>query len=346
MTIDICNMGKTELEELIANNWESAEPDILDQADQLCQKTFAAKVYVRGLLEMSNYCKNDCYYCGIRHSNQKIHRYRLTQDEILASCELGYSLGYRTFVLQAGEDQYWNDDRLVSLIQEIRERFHDTALTLSLGERDRDSYQRLYDAGADRYLLRHETANEEHYHSLHPEAMSVRARKDCLYQLRDIGFQVGAGFMVGSPGQTPAMLAEDLLFLKELQPQMVGIGPFIPHAQTPFAGEAQGTLNATLLMIALTRLMLPTALLPATTALGSIDPQGREMGLRAGANVVMPNISPSEARKDYSLYDHKICIDDPAEKCRGCIARRITSTGKVVSLERGDHPDYAASIIS
>ena len=267
-------------------------------------------VYVRGLIEFTNYCKNDCLYCGIRKSNGNAHRYRLSEEDILNCCKEGYDLGFRTFVLQGGEDGYYTDERIIHLIRMIKEQYPDCAITLSIGEKSKESYQAYFDAGADRYLLRHETYNHEHYRQLHPSNLSPGHRQQCLRNLKDIGYQVGCGFMVGSPYQTPEYLAEDMLFMKELNPHMIGIGPFIPHHDTPFAGEAAGTLELTLYMLGLIRLMIPKVLLPATTALGTIHPKGRELGILAGANVVMPNLSPTEVRKDYLLYDNKICTGD------------------------------------
>ncbi len=245
-------------------------------------------MYVRGLIEFTNVCKNDCLYCGIRRSNPCAQRYRLTQEEILACCREGYALGYRTFVLQGGEDPYFTPARLETLIRAIKAAHPDCALTLSVGEHSREDYQRWYDAGADRYLLRHETANDAHYRSLHPQGMSPERRKRCLWDLKEIGYQVGCGFMVGTPGQTLEHLAEDLCFLQRFQPDMVGIGPFLPQKDTPFGGEPPGELELTLFLLGLTRLLLPSVLLPATTALGTLHPQGRELGVQAGANVCMP----------------------------------------------------------
>ena len=297
---------------------------------------FGHKVYTRGLIELTNYCKNDCYYCGIRRSNQKIDRYRLTKEQILSCCKAGYPLGFRTFVLQGGEDGQYTDDALIDVIQSIKQQFPDCAITLSLGERSYDSYARLYQAGADRYLLRHETANAEHYHKLHPKNLSLEHRMACLNYLKEIGYQVGTGFMVGSPYQTKKDLVQDLLFIKEFSPQMVGIGPFIPHHHTPFANETAGTLEMTLFLIGILRLMIPNVLLPSTTALGTIHPKGRELGILAGANVVMPNLSPLDVREKYMLYDNKICTGDEAAECRNCLEGRMNSIGYHLAAERGD----------
>lgn len=313
---------------------------LLMTASDLRDRLYGRRVFFRGLIEFSNYCANDCYYCGIRAGNGTVNRYRLSQDEIIQSCQAGYELGYRTFVLQSGEDPYFTDDRMVEIITEVHNRFPDCAITLSLGEKDRASYQRFYDAGANRYLLRHESATPELYARLHPADLDLLNRKRCLYDLKEIGYQTGAGFMVGPPGQTAEHLANDLIFLRELGPHMVGIGPFIPASHTPFANEPAGTVEDTLIMVALTRLTLPDALIPATTALGSLDHKGREKGLKAGANVVMPNLTPTVNRKDYSLYDGKICTGDEAAECRVCVEGRIRSVGFDIDLSRGDHLTY------
>ena len=307
-----------------------------EEAVRIREIYYGKKVFTRGLIEYTNYCKNDCYYCGIRKSNTNAKRYRLTEDEIMACCENGYELGFRTFVLQGGEDAYYTDDRMVAIIKKIKEAYPECALTLSIGEKSYESYKRFREAGADRYLLRHETANEEHYRKLHPEKMSLAVRKNCLYDLKKLGYQVGAGMMVGSPYQTTEDLAEDLVFLKELQPEMVGIGPFIPHHDTQFAKELAGSVEMTLFLLAVIRILLPKVLLPATTALGTMDPLGREKGLQAGANVVMPNLSPVKNRKQYELYDNKICTGEEAAECRGCMGRRVASVGYELVTERGD----------
>ena len=307
-----------------------------EEAVRIREIYYGKKVFTRGLIEYTNYCKNDCYYCGIRKSNTNAKRYRLTEDEIMACCENGYELGFRTFVLQGGEDAYYTDDRMVAIIKKIKEAYPECALTLSIGEKSYESYKRFREAGADRYLLRHETANEEHYRKLHPEKMSLAVRKNCLYDLKKLGYQVGAGMMVGSPYQTTEDLAEDLVFLEELQPEMVGIGPFIPHHDTQFSKEPAGSVEMTLFLLAVIRILLPKVLLPATTALGTMDPLGREKGLQAGANVVMPNLSPVKNRKQYELYDNKICTGEEAAECRGCMGRRVASVGYELVTERGD----------
>lgn len=334
------NLTKDELLYIIENADKEQREYIILKAHKTRMKHYGDKVFLRGLIEFTNYCKNDCYYCGIKRSNDNADRYRLTLEQILHCCKVGYDLGFRTFVLQGGEDGYFSDDRIVEMVKAIKQQYPDCAITLSIGEKSFESYKRYYEAGADRYLLRHETANEEHYAKLHPKELSLKNRKQCLYNLKDIGFQVGAGFMVGSPYQSCENLAEDLLFLKELDPHMMGIGPFIPHRDTKFRDEKQGTLEMTILMVALTRLLLPKALLPATTALGTIHPQGRELGIKAGANVVMPNLSPRVVRDKYSLYDNKICTGDEAAECRYCIERRINFAGFQVELSRGDYVEW------
>ncbi len=309
---------------------------LFEKARNIRHHYYGNDIYIRGLIEFTNYCKNDCYYCGIRKSNPNINRYRLSKEEILSCCASGYELGFRTFVLQGGEDGYYTDNRMVDIIHSIKKQHPDCAITLSIGEHSKESYKRFFDAGAERYLLRHETYNQDHYRFLHPESLSPKHRQDCLFYLKDIGYQVGTGFMVGSPGQTFSHLAEDLLFLKELNPQMVGIGPFIPHHDTKFRDEPAGSLELTLFLLGIIRLMLPKVLLPATTALGTIHPMGRERGIQAGANVVMPNLSPVGVRKDYSLYDNKICTGDEAAECRMCLQRRMESIGYQVVVSRGD----------
>ncbi|MDR3181675.1 MAG: [FeFe] hydrogenase H-cluster radical SAM maturase HydE [Planctomycetaceae bacterium] len=305
-------------------------------ADARRKEYYGTDVYLRGLIEVSNFCKNDCLYCGIRRSNRQLERYRLSDEQILQCCETGYALGYRTFVMQGGEDAAFSDDRLVPLVVQIRRRYPDCAITLSFGERSRESYQKLYDAGANRYLLRHETADAEHYAKLHPPEMSSANRKECLWNLKRIGYQVGSGFMVGSPFQTTQCLVKDIRFLQELQPAMIGIGPFIAHHQTPFVRHPNGDFILTLRIIAVLRLLFPYALIPATTALGTIDPQGREMGLRAGANVVMPNLSPLEVRTKYALYDNKICTGEEAAECRNCLTVRVESVGYQLVTDIGN----------
>lgn len=328
------NLTDSELQMLINSNENS---DLLEKyADEVRQKYYGKKVFLRGLIEISNYCKNDCYYCGIRRSNRNAERYRLSREEILSCCENGYNLGFRTFVMQGGEDSYFSDEFMCPLISEIKEKYPDCAVTLSLGERSYDSYKKMKKAGADRYLLRHETASEELYKKLHPSEMSLANRKECLFNLRELGYQVGAGFMVGVPFQTTEHLIEDLRFLQELQPHMIGIGAFIPHHDTPFANEKDGTLELTIRLLGILRLMFPKVLLPATTALGTISPNGREKGLKTGCNVIMPNLSPVSVRKKYELYDNKICTGEETAECMLCLKRRVESVGYEISSERGD----------
>ena len=319
------NLSDHELTVLLES--DEFDSGLLCAADKKRREVYGDEVYIRGLIEFTNYCRNNCYYCGIRRGNQKVERYRLSQEEILACCEEGYRLGFRTYVLQGGEDPYYTDARICGIVAEIRNQFPDCAITLSLGEKTKESYRSFFRAGANRYLLRHETANEAHYRKLHPDSMSLRARKQCLYDLKEIGYQVGSGFMVGSPYQTTENLVEDLRFLQDLQPDMIGIGPYITHRDTPFASFQSGSLALTLRLIAILRLLFPYALIPATTALGTIHPQGRELGLKAGANVVMPNLSPVGVRELYTLYENKICTGEEAAQCRGCLEQRVRAAG-------------------
>jgi biotin synthase len=334
------NTQRLEKEELIyiLRNYNADISEYLfEKARHISVEHFGNAIYTRGLIEFTNYCKNDCYYCGISRSNLNADRYRLNTDDILSCCENGYSLGFRTFVLQGGEDGFYSDADIVKILTQIKAKYPDCAVTLSIGERSYESYKMFFDAGADRYLLRHETANNEHYGKLHPATLSLENRKQCLYNLKKIGYQVGTGFMVGSPYQTYENIAEDLLFIKEFKPQMIGIGPFIPHKDTRFSNEKSGSLELTLLLIGILRLMNPHALIPATTALGTIDPLGREKGILAGANVVMPNLSPVSVRKKYSLYDNKICTGEEAAECRFCLQNRMQKIGYELVVDRGDY---------
>lgn len=309
---------------------------ICGKAAAVRKEIYGTDVYIRGLIEFTNFCKNDCLYCGIRRSNKNADRYRLSPRQIYDCADKGYELGFRTFVLQGGEDPFFTDDLVCEIVSRLKANHPDCAVTLSIGEKPYESYKRFHDAGADRYLLRHETANDGHYRMLHPDEMSLKNRKECLFNLKKIGYQTGCGFMVGSPGQTPSHIAEDLLFIKELDPEMVGIGPFIAHKDTPFKDEPSGTLPMTLFLLAVIRLMMPNVLLPATTALGTIHPLGREMGIEAGANVVMPNLSPAGVRDKYMLYDNKICTGDEAAECRRCMDLRMERIGYKVVVARGD----------
>lgn len=307
------------------------------KADEIRQKYYGKKVFARGLIEISNICHNDCYYCGIRKSNKNIRRYRLESDDILECCEKGYNLGFRTFVLQGGEDSYYNDYNLCNIISRIKEKYPECAVTLSLGERSYESYKSLKKAGADRYLLRQETADNQHYKKLHPNNMLLENRKQCLYNLKNLGYQTGAGFMVGSPYQTIENIISDLKFMKELNPEMIGIGPFIPHHDTVFKNYDTGSIQLTLKLLSIIRIMFPRVLLPATTALGTISETGREEGIKAGCNVVMPNLSPLIFRKDYELYDNKICTGEESAQCIECLKKRIESVGYYLDMSRGDY---------
>ncbi|PKM78080.1 MAG: [FeFe] hydrogenase H-cluster radical SAM maturase HydE [Firmicutes bacterium HGW-Firmicutes-15] len=331
------NLTNEEFVALISNRNPELDKYLFEKAVVIRNRHYESDIYIRGLIEFTNFCKKDCLYCGIRKSNQNAERYRLTKEQVLDCCKTGYDLGFRTFVLQGGEDAYFNDDRICDMIKTIKSQHSDCALTLSIGEKSYASYEAYHNAGADRYLLRHETANDEHYKKLHPLSMSLSNRKQCLYNLKKIGFQVGCGFMVGSPYQNAEYLAEDMLFIHYLQPQMVGVGPFIPHRDTPFASEPAGTLEMTLFMLGLIRLMLPNVLMPSTTALGTIHPKGRELGILAGANVVMPNLSPTDVRNKYLLYDNKICTGDEAAECQYCMQHRMEEIGYSIKVDRGDY---------
>lgn len=336
-------LSKEELRRLIGSLTKEDTDFLRERARLVALRHFGNGIYTRGLIEFTNYCKNDCYYCGIRRSNRCVERYRLTTEDILSCCRKGHELGFRTFVLQGGEDGSYLDEDIVEIVTLIRKEFPDCAITLSIGEKSYDSYVKYYQAGADRYLLRHETANEEHYQKLHPANLKLSNRKKCLQNLKEIGYQVGAGFMVGSPYQTTDHIIEDLFFLKELNPQMVGIGPFLPHHETPFADQKKGSMELTLVLISIIRLMLPNALIPATTALGTVHPNGRELGILSGANVVMPNLSPTIVRKKYQLYDNKICTGDEAAECRMCLDRRMKKIGYELTVDRGDYKLAAIS---
>lgn len=333
------DLSDAELAALI----ECSDPQTLEYLAQRARAVrdahYGRKVYIRGLIEYSNYCKNDCLYCGIRRSNRNAERYRLSKEQILDCCRTGYALGFRTFVLQGGEDPYFTDERAASIVSAIRSEFPDCAITLSMGERGRESFQRLFDAGANRYLLRHETADCDHYARLHPAELTLQNRMQCLCDLKDIGYQTGTGMMVGSPFQTTDCLVRDLRFIQQLQPQMVGIGPFIPHHDTPFAQYPAGTARQTLTLLSMLRLMLPCALLPATTALGTIDGDGREKGMNAGCNVVMPNLSPRDCRSKYLLYDNKIATGDEAAESLNSLKKRMERAGYEIVTDRGDYRD-------
>ncbi len=308
-------------------------------AQKTAQKSFGRQIFVRGLIEFTNYCKNDCYYCGIRRSNKNAARYRLTQEEILECCRAGYRLGFRTFVLQGGEDYFYSDDDITAIVRAIKAQHPDCAVTLSIGERSRETYALWKQAGADRYLLRHETADCTHYAKLHPAELSAQNRQNCLYTLKELGYQAGAGFMVGSPYQTAENLADDLMFLQKLRPQMIGIGPFIPHHDTPFKDKPAGSVELTLVLLAVLRLLFPHVLLPATTALGTLAPGGRLLGIKAGANVIMPNLSPQNVRGKYLLYDNKLHTGAEAAEALNELQREVASIGYRIVSARGDYTE-------
>ena len=315
---------------------DSFDSILFEEADKVRQQVYGKQVYLRGLIEFTNYCKNNCLYCGLRAQNSNISRYRLTKEEILSCCAQGYALGYRTFVLQGGEDPFYTDEIIIDIISSVHKKYPDCAITLSIGEKERNSYQDFFDAGARRYLLRHETADPEHYKKLHPASMSLEHRKQCLFDLKTIGYQVGSGFMVGSPYQTMENIISDIRFLQALQPDMIGIGPYITQSDTPFKDFPNGDIKLTLRLIAILRLIFPYALIPSTTALGTLCTEGRELGLKAGANVVMPNLSPVSVRKKYAIYDSKICTGEASEQCRYCMERRVKSAGYEIAVSRGD----------
>lgn len=327
------DISDSDLKELLSG---ACDDELYAAADKIRRKNYGDEVYIRGLIEFTNYCKNNCYYCGIRRDNKNVMRYRLGKDDILNCCSEGYELGFRTFVLQGGEDPYYTDLMICDIVSAIRSEYPDCAITLSIGEKSRKSYQAYFNAGANRYLLRHETADDEHYARLHPKSMSLENRKRCLFDLKEIGYQVGSGFMVGSPYQTKENIISDLRFLQKLEPDMIGIGPYIRHEQTPFKEFKNGSLERTLRLISILRLMFPCALIPATTALGTVAPNGRELGLKAGANVVMPNLSPVKVRKLYELYENKICTGEEAAQCRGCLERRVKSAGYRIVTDIGN----------
>lgn len=329
-------LEKNEFIELLLCEDEKTIEYLKECAVKVRKEIYGNDVYIRGLIEISNYCKNDCYYCGIRKSNKKCDRYRLSKDEILQCCRIGYPLGFRTFVLQGGEDNHYSNELLCDIIKSIKAEFPDCAVTLSLGERSKESYSKLFDAGADRYLLRHETANEGHYAKLHPHNMSYKNRLKCLDHLKSIGFQIGCGLMVGSPYQTIENIAEDLLYIAEFKPHMVGVGPFIPHCDTPFRNEPAGNVELTCKILSIIRLMLPGVLLPSTTALGSLETDGREKGILCGANVVMPNLSPEDVRDKYTLYNNKLSSGAEAAESLDLLKKSISKIGYKIVTSRGD----------
>ncbi len=334
--IDTGKLEISEYEYLIDNRNKEITELLKNEAVKKRQGVYGNSVFIRGLIEISNICKNDCLYCGIRGANTECERYRLTKEEILSCCDEGYSLGFRTFVMQGGEDLHFTDDLLVDIISEIKKKYPDCAVTLSLGERTKESYKKLYDAGADRYLLRHETADEEHYKKLHPQKMSYKTRMECLKNLKEIGFQTGCGFMVGSPYQTTHNLAKDLKFIEEFSPQMCGIGPFIPHKATEFRDFPSGDVDLTCFLLSVIRLIKPTILLPATTALGSAEQGGREKGILCGANVIMPNLSPQSVRKKYELYNNKLISGNESAQEIENLKNSMKNIGYEIITDRGD----------
>lgn len=330
------DLSDNELKMLIADTAVQTAELLAKRADEVRRKYYGNKVFLRGLIEISSYCKNDCLYCGIRRSCKSAERYRLDRQQILDCADIGYKLGLRTFVMQGGEDAFFTDDYMCGIISELRQRYLDCAITLSLGERSAESYRKMKEAGADRYLLRHETASQELYSKIHPAEMRLDNRIKCLYNLKETGFQTGSGFMVGVPFQTADDIIKDIRFLQELQPHMIGIGPFIPHKDTPFRNEKGGTLSLTLRLLGILRLMFPKVLLPATTALGTISPVGRELGLKTGCNVIMPNISPEDARKKYNLYDNKLISGGETAEGISLLKAEIEAAGYKIADERGD----------
>lgn len=334
--IDKHTLSHEEFIRLLLDNSEETCRYLTEKAVKIRKKIYSNHIFIRGLIEISNFCKNDCYYCGIRRSNKKCDRYRLNKEEILSCCEIGYPLGFRTFVLQGGEDPYYTDEVLCEIVSEIKNKFPDCAVTLSLGERSKDSYQKLFEAGADRYLLRHETINQEHYSKLHPENMKLQNRIECLENLKEIGFQTGCGIMVGSPYQTINNIAEDLVFISRFKPEMVGVGPFIPHKDTPFSNKEAGNVQLTCKLLSIIRIMLPSVLLPATTALGSLKNNGREKGILCGANVVMPNLSPVNVRGKYMLYNNKLSSGAEAGESLNLLKASMSKIGYKIVTDRGD----------
>ena len=342
------NISSLDIDYLLTTSDPTAVDNLFAEAAALRDRVYGRTIFLRGLIEISNHCRNNCLYCGIRRgdqtthtikqsSNQAIKRYRLTKEQILHCCQTGHSLGFRTFVLQGGEDAWFTDEVLCDIVAEIKRRFPDCAVTLSLGERGRESFRRLREAGADRYLLRHETADADHYARLHPPEMSFEHRMQCLYDLRDLGYQVGTGFMVGSPFQTLDTLKKDLAFIAHFRPEMVGIGPFIPADGTPFQHHPAGSIELTLRLLAIIRLTLPNVLLPATTALGTLHPTGRERAIAAGANVIMPNLSPQDTRALYSIYNNKLSTQSEAAETVADIRARLLAIGFNAPVDRGDH---------
>lgn len=334
------HLTQAQWRQLFASYTQEDLDQAIHMARDIAVANFGKTIYFRGIVEFTNFCRNDCYYCGIRCGNHSVARYRLEPEDILHCCREGYDSGFRTFVLQGGEDDYFTDERMCAIVRAIKERWPDCAVTLSLGERSRASYQALFDAGADRYLLRHETADPAHYALLHPPRQTLENRLRCLRDLKNIGYQTGCGIMVGTPGQTPETLARDMLFMQELKPEMIGVGPFLPHRDTPFRGEKPGSVELTLFVLALCRIMLPRVLLPATTALGTAEGDGRQRGVLAGCNIIMPNLSPLAVRKKYMLYDNKAGMDLTAEQGVALLRRQMEAIGYEVVVGRGDFQNH------
>ena len=333
---------KAFLEECFLPDARDIRQQLFARARAVSAQTFQNRIYVRGLIEFTSCCRNNCYYCGIRAGNGKAARYRLSPEEILQCCRDGYALGLRTFVLQGGEDPYFSAGDIEAIVASIHKAYPDCAITLSFGEHSKADYARWRRAGAVRYLLRHETADAAHYRRLHPQPLSLEHRVGCLWDLKALGYQTGAGFMVGSPGQTTDTLLADLRFLQRLKPEMIGIGPFIPHKDTPFKDEPAGSLTKTLVLLAILRLMHPAVLLPSTTALSTIAENGRELGILAGANVVMPNLSPTGVRKKYMLYNNKRSDREESAANIADLSERFRAIGYVIDFSRGDFPRVTA----
>lgn len=331
------NLTDSELKFLLENITDEDLTYLHKKARECADGVYGKKIFIRGLIEFTNYCKNNCYYCGIRCGNKNVSRYRLNKDDILSCCREGYALGFRTFVLQGGEDPFFTDGILCDIVKSMREEFPQCAITLSVGERSYESYKMLKSSGANRFLLRHETAHCEHYSKLHPQNMSFDNRMKCLKNLKDLGYQVGCGFMVGSPFQNTDCLVKDLRFIKEFSPEMVGIGPFIKHKDTPFKDEPNGSVRLTLMLLSIIRLLVPEVLLPATTALGTASEKGRETGILAGANVVMPNLSPLNVREKYTLYNNKISTGEEAAQSVELLKNSMAEIGYTVVTQRGDN---------
>ncbi len=333
-------LERGQMRELLTTLTDDEAEYLFHQAQEVCRSVYGNVIFLRGLIEFSSYCRNNCYYCGIRRGNKKASRYRLSREQILSCAQEGYKLGFRTIVLQSGEDLWYSDSEICSIIKSIKDAHPDVAVTLSIGEKSTGSYRLYRQAGADRYLLRQETSDPQHYRMLHPEEMTIENRKRCLDDLKKLGYQTGCGIMVGTPGQSVEHVLEDLYYMYEFRPQMVGIGPFLPHSDTPFAGEKKGSVRQTLILLSVIRLMLPSVLLPATTALGTADADGREKGILAGANVVMPNLSPSGVRGKYLLYDGKISSGEEAAQSVELLKERLARIGYRTEVSRGDWREY------